>query len=180
VLCSDQYYLYYAQKHWCHQRRLNLINIWPVSIILWLLYFFILSHYCITDKLIPVVQSQKYHKLLKYVRKPMMHCVPVSQATCSATWHLPGIFILKNNRSLKMEAGVRQHFKFELRHVQKMVHQLADNENLVYSLNMQTSTIISKNWSFKTIQLDLATKIHVPENCNMKLTKTIYCLNIYQ
>jgi hypothetical protein len=46
---------------------------------------------------------------------------------------------------LRMENGVRQHCKFEQRPVQEMVYQLTDTEHLVFSPQMQTSTIICKN-----------------------------------
>ncbi len=69
-----------------------------------------------------------------------------------------------------MENGMRQHCKFEGRPVQEMVYQLTDTEHLVYSPKMQTSTIICKNKTSEIIHLDLATKIHVSENCPVKLS----------
>jgi hypothetical protein len=62
-----------------------------------------------------------------------------------------------------MEKGVRQHCKFEQRPVQEMVYQLTDTEHLVYSPQMQTSTIVCKNASSEIVHLDIATKIHIPE-----------------
>ena len=70
----------------------------------------------------------------------------------------------------RMESGVRKHCKFERRPVQEMVFQLTDTEHLVYSPTMQSSTIMCKN-STDNIYLDLITKIKVPENCYVKLSK---------
>ena len=72
---------------------------------------------------------------------------------------------------LRMEDGVRQHCKFERKPVQEMVYQLTATEHLIYSPIMQTSTIICKNATSETIHLDIATKIHVPENCQVKFAK---------
>ena len=52
-----------------------------------------------------------------------------------------------------------------------MVYQLTDPEHLVYSPQMQTSTIICKNKTSEIIHLDLATKNLVPENCDVKYSK---------
>jgi hypothetical protein len=70
-----------------------------------------------------------------------------------------------------MERGVRQYCKFERRPVQEMVYQLTDTEDLVYSPLMQTITIICKNATSEIVHLDIATKIHAPENCLVKFTK---------
>lgn len=76
---------------------------------------------------------------------------------------------------LRMEAGVRQHCKFERRPVQETVFQLTDTDHLVYSPELQTSTIFCRNGSQETVHLGLTTKIHVPENCYVKFAKhTIY------
>jgi hypothetical protein len=72
---------------------------------------------------------------------------------------------------LRMEHGVKKHCKFERRPVQETVYQLTDTEHLVYSPYKQISTILCKNATFEIVHLDTATKIHVPENCHVKLSK---------
>jgi hypothetical protein len=74
---------------------------------------------------------------------------------------------------LKIEARVRQHYTFEQKPAQEIVYQQAANEHLVFSPKIQTSTIINKNVTSETIHLDLASKIHVHENCYIKLKNTI-------
>jgi hypothetical protein len=67
---------------------------------------------------------------------------------------------------LRREAGARQHCKFEQKHLQEIVYQLTDAEHLMYSPQMQTSTIYAK-----MLHLDLVTKVYLPENCLIKFAK---------
>ncbi len=55
---------------------------------------------------------------------------------------------------LRMENGVRLHCKFEGRPVQEMVNQLTNTEHLVFSPQMQISTIVCKNATSEIVHLD--------------------------
>ncbi len=52
-----------------------------------------------------------------------------------------------------------------------MVNQLSDTDHVIFSPTLQTSTIKCKNGSATRIHLEQSTKIHVPAECSIKLSK---------
>jgi hypothetical protein len=72
---------------------------------------------------------------------------------------------------LREERGVRTHCKLERKAVTEMAYQLTKTNHLIYSPNPQTSKITRKNGTTHKIHFDKITKIHLDEECYIKLQK---------
>ena len=72
---------------------------------------------------------------------------------------------------IRSEIGVQKHCNFDRRPVTELVYQINDFDHLVYSPNPKVYTMYCKNGTRQVFHLEKASKIHIDENCHIKLAK---------